>query len=237
MWREFKYGVNFTDMYGTKAKSLLSRLKREGIIGAEGEISFDLLDVEVDISDKSSIGNLLQEWIGAWMTSKNIYHRSNENSQMPPDFYLSRSHTKDWLEVKTFDHAESPNFDVANFDAYIRDLKDRSFRLDADYLIMGYSLNNGVIKINNIWLKKVWEITCPSNEYALRTNVKQGKIHNIRPYNFKKTTKGFQPFKDRLSYVNAIKATIAKYKDSQTEANEWFKNVKKSYKKFNGQSL
>ncbi|MEK7068972.1 MAG: NgoBV family restriction endonuclease [Patescibacteria group bacterium] len=51
-------------MYGNKAKDVFKKLKQEGIIGAEGEISFDLLNVEVDISDKSAMGNLLQEWLG-----------------------------------------------------------------------------------------------------------------------------------------------------------------------------
>jgi type II restriction enzyme len=224
-------------MYGNKAKSLVRKLKREGIVGAEGEISFDLLEVEVDISDKSAVGNLLQEWLGEWMTVNEIYHRNNENSQMPPDFYLGRSEEKDLLEVKTFDHIKSPNFDVANFDAYVRDLRDKAFRLDADYLIMGYTLNNGAIKIDNIWLKKVWEVTCPSNKYALKTQEKQGKIYNIRPYNFKSESKGFRPFENRLGFVNAIKETLAKYGNNETEADEWFKDVTKSYKKFSGSSL
>lgn len=224
-------------MYGEKATALFKKLKKEGIVGAEGSINLDLLDVEVNISDKSAVGNLLQEWLGQWMSINEVYHRSNENSQMPPDFYLSKNNEKDWLEVKTFDYAESPNFDVANFDAYVRDLRSKAFRLDADYLIMGYSLNNGVIKINDIWLTKVWEITCPSNEYALRTQNKQGKIYNIRPYNFKLKSSGFQPFKDRLSFVKAIKETLAKYTNDENMAEEWFKDVVKSYTDFTGVSL
>lgn len=224
-------------MYGTKAENLLKKLKKAGIVGAEGEISLSLLNVKVDISDKSAIGNLLQEWLGQWMTINNIYHRSNENTQMPPDFYLSPNENTDWLEIKTFDYSKSPNFDVANFDAYVRDIKNKPFRLDADYLIMGYSLNNGIVKINDIWLKKVWEITCPSGEYALRTQVKQGKIYNIRPYNFKSNSDGFRPFANRLDFVNAIKNTLAKYRDNQTEADEWCQSVKTSYYEFTEKDL
>lgn len=224
-------------MYGNKSKDLLKKLKEAGIVGAEGGISLSILNVKVDISDKSAIGNLLQEWLGQWMTINNIYHRSHENSQMPPDFYLTTNEKTDWLEIKTFDYIKSPNFDVANFDAYVRDIKDKAFRLDADYLIMGYSLNNGIIKINDIWLKKVWEITCPSSEYALRTQVKQGKIYNIRPYNFKSNSEGFKPFTNRLDFVNAIKNTLAKYRNNQTEAEEWFQSVKKSYYEFTKKDL
>ncbi len=224
-------------MYGEKAKLLFESLKAEGMIGAFGEINFELLNTKVIISDKSSVGNLLQEWLSNWMDSKKIFHRSNVNSQMPPDFYLSEKTDRDWLEVKSFDYDKSPNFDVANFDAYVRDIKVKSYRLDADYLIIGYTLNSGVVKINNMWLKKIWEITCPSAQYSLRLQVKQDKIYNIRPYNFKSVSAGFQPFKDRLGFVVAIKETIAKYRNSQTEANEWFETVKKSYNDFSGLSL
>lgn len=224
-------------MYGEKAEALFNKLKEEGIVGAEGAISLDLLNVKIDIGDKSAVGNLLQEWLGKWMEIKEIYRRNNKNSQMPPDFYLSENVDKDWLEVKTFDYAESPNFDVANFDAYVRDIREKSFRLDADYLIMGYSLVNGKITIKDIWLKKIWEITCPSNDYALRTQVKQGKIYNIRPYNFKSKPKGFQPFKDRLSFVTAIKQTLEKYIHSKKESDKWLDDVKKSYLKFSGKSF
>jgi hypothetical protein len=224
-------------MYGQKAKRLFESLKHDGIIGTEGKISLSLLGVRVDVSDKSAIGNLLQEWLGEWMKTHNIYHRSNKNSQMPPDFYLGEGDNEDWLEVKTFDYNESPNFDVANFDAYVRDIREKTFRLDADYLIMGYSLKKGIITINDIWLKKVWEITCPSNKYALRTQIKQDKIYNIRPYNFKSESDGFQPFSDRLCFVQAVKATIASYRKNSEEAEDWHMTVEKSYRKITGSSL
>lgn len=224
-------------MYGKQAEFLFNKLQEEGLIGAKGKITLSLLGTTVDINDKSGVGNLLQEWLGKWMTEKKIYHRSNTNSQMPPDFYLSESEEKDLLEIKTFDYVESPNFDVANFDAYTRDLREKAYRLDADYLIMGYTLTNGVIEVNKIWLKKVWEITCPSNEYALRIQQKQGVIYNIRPYNLKSVTKGFQPFNDRLHFVNAVKETIAKYRKSEEMAQEWLESVKESYSNFNETAL
>lgn len=223
-------------MYGTKAESLFNKLKQAGIVGAEGEINLELLNVRVDVSDKSAVGNLLQEWLGQWMTTTDIYHRSNENTQMPPDFYLGKDDDKDWLEVKTFDYAKSPNFDISNFDAYVRDLRSNASRLDADYLVLGYSLNSGVIKINDIWLRKVWEITCASKGFPLRIQQKQGKIYNIRPYNFKTKSNGFQPFKNRLDFVTAIRGTLVQYR-SKADADEWFADVKKSYKKSSGSTL
>jgi len=224
-------------MYGQKAQDLFNLLKAKGIVGAEGHIQLELLGTEVNVSDKSAAGNLIQEWLGQWMILNGVYNRSNENTQAFPDFYLSEENTVDLLEVKTFDYVNSPNFDVAQFDAYVRSLRTNAFRLEADYLILGYSLSNGVIKINDIWLKKIWEITCASTEYPIRTNVKQGKIHNIRPYNFKSMSRGQQPFNSRIAFVTAIRKTLEKYlKDSQ-EADRWFEEVSHSYTGFTSRPL
>ncbi len=224
-------------MYGEKAFALFDRLKQDGIIDAEGKISFSLLNINVDISGKDSIGSLLQEWLGTWMDQNGIYHRNNTNPQMPPDYYLGDSDNRDWLEVKSFDFTEPPNFDIANFDAYTRDLKEKAHRLDADYLIMGYLLSHGKVQIKGIWLKKIWEISCPSAKYPIRTQVKQGKIVNIRPYNFKTNSRGFQPFQDRHCFVTGIKDTLAKYNGDPATANEWEETVKRSYHSTTGSSL
>ena len=224
-------------MYGKKAQQLISQLKEQGIVDAEGTIKLSLLGTDVDINDKSAVGNLLQEWLGEWMNLNGFYHRVNPNSQEFPDFYLGESNELDLLEVKTFDYVNNPNFDVAQFDAYTRSLCDKAYRLDADYLILGYSLSHGVVKINDIWLKKIWEMTCPSERFAIKTQVKQDKIHNIRPYNFKSMSNGYQPFNSRLAFITAIRDTLEKYKDSKEEADSWMQQVTTSYTNFMKSSL
>lgn len=219
-------------MYSQKAQSLFNLLKESGIVGAEGTIKLELLGTEVDVNDKSAAGNLIQEWLGQWMVLNGVYCRENENTQAFPDFYLSEENDKHLLEVKTFDYVKSPNFDVAQFDAYVRSLRTNAYRLDADYLILGYSLSNGVIKINDIWLKKIWEISCPSEQFALRTQVKQGKIHNIRPYNFKTMSNGHQPFVGRVEFIKAIRNTLAKYLNDESVADQWLEETTSAYSAF-----
>jgi len=109
-------------MYGSKAQYLYDLLKEKGIIGAQGSIKLELLDTEVNVNDKSAAGNLIQEWLGQWMTLNGVYHRVDTNSQIFPDYYLGENNQTDLLEVKTFDYVKSPNFDVAQFDAYVRSL-------------------------------------------------------------------------------------------------------------------
>lgn len=219
-------------MYGVKATNVVNELLAHNILGATGKISIELLGVKCDVNDKSAVGNLLQEWLGAWMTSVGVYHRVNQNTQEFPDFYLSEAFDTDLLEVKTFDYSKAPNFDIANFDAYVRSLKNASYRLNADYLILGYVLTESELRIEKIWLKKIWEITCPSAQFSLKTQVKQGKIVNIRPYNFKNMSKGFQPFDDREQFVNAIRQTLAEYRMGTEPAEEWFQTVQANYASF-----
>ncbi len=224
-------------MYGSKAQYLYDLLKEKGIIGAQGSIKLELLDTEVNVNDKSAAGNLIQEWLGQWMTLNGVYHRVDTNSQIFPDYYLGENNQTDLLEVKTFDYIKSPNFDVAQFDAYVRSLRDQAYKLDADYLILGYSLSNGVLKINDIWLKKIWEITCPSEQFAVKTQVKQGKIHNIRPYNFKTMSRGFQPFESRIAFVQAIRNTLASYSHNTIDPDEWLDSVGRGYTTFSQEQL
>ena len=219
-------------MYGTKAHELFDLLKARGIVGAQGTVNVELLGTKVIINDKGATGNLIQEWLGQWMDLNGFYRRGNPNTQKFPDFYLSEAEDVDLLEVKTFDYGKSPNFDVAQFDAYVRSIRKDAYRLDADYLILGYSLSNGIIQINGIWLKKIWELCCASTEYAIRTNVKQAKIHNIRPYNFKSMSAGFRPFASRPVFLNAIRDTLEKYLQNKEYADQWLEEVEQSYAAF-----
>ncbi|MCL2869918.1 NgoBV family restriction endonuclease [Candidatus Saccharibacteria bacterium] len=219
--------------YGDKAQVLFSKLKSKHIVGAEGKISMELLDLSININDKSAVGDLLQEWLGAWMKQNGIYFRTDPNTQVFPDYYLGISNKADLLEVKTFDYNETPNFDVAPFDAYVDSLKTKAYRLDADYLIFGYTLKNDVLTIGDIWLKKIWEITCPARELPLRVQRKRGKIYNIRPYNFKNNSAGFQPFRSKAEFVDAIKGALAQYPMRTEDPDSWVDQVQESLAGYN----
>lgn len=98
------------------------------------------------------------------LDQQNINFSKPKNTQEPPDFYLSDgSH----LEVKTFNYAANPSFDVANFDAYTRSLLVHPDRLDVNHLIFGYAFESASIKIVDFWVKKAWEITGSSKQNIL----------------------------------------------------------------------
>lgn len=216
--------------YGDKATELVEKINAAGIIGASGKIELSLLDVSLNINGKSAIGDLLQEWLGAWMKQQGIYFRTDDNTQKFPDFYLGENNVEDLLEIKTFDYNESPNFDVAPFDAYTAELVTHAYKLDTDYLIFGYILERGVLTIKNVWLKKIWEMTCGAKDLPLRVQRKRGKIYNIRPYNFKNCAGSFPPFETKEDFLSAIRDTLARYEYRlQENPAQWYQEVLASY--------
>lgn len=144
------------------------------------------------------------------------------------------------MEVKSFDYSKSANFDVANFMAYRRSIVEHPHRLDSDYLIFGYSMENGEIEIKDVWLKKVWEITGPSGDWPLKFQVKQGDLVNMRPikwYNNENTT--FKPFNSVLEFLKAFQENQYKHGKTRHEKDTalFLDKIKKAYKTSTGTDL
>lgn len=224
------------------AKELYDKLvKDHKIVGKKGKITFSLLNISLEVETKDTVGNLVQEWIKAWMLKEKIDFSDPPSTQDFPDFLLDSSdHKRGLLEIKCFDYDASPNFDIAAFLAYRRSLLIHPYRLDSDYLIIGYSMQGADVIIKDIWLKKVWEISGPSEKWDLRCNVKQGELTNIRPikwYDNKRTT--YKPFNSAVEFVKAFDGNQRQWartsRDSETST--WLKNVLNGYKKATGRDL
>lgn len=215
------------------AQTLYQALINGWIINAEGVIKFSMLGVDQTIKEKSAFGDLIQEWLWWWMSENGIEYRTKENTQEFPDFLLDKtSNEKGLLEIKSFDYTASPNFDVANFEAYVRSLTTKSYRIDADYLIFWYTLINGVVTIKNIWLKKIWEICCPSEKFPLRVQCKQDMIYNIRPANWYSESANYTPFQNKKQFLDAIQGTLNQYHKTSTTHRNWLNEVLNNYKQY-----
>lgn len=202
-----------------------------------GKINFTMKNISIDLTIKDIIGNVLQAWFGEWLNKNNIYYATKKNTQEFPDFILNTNIKNSILEFKSFDSTKSPNFDVANFDSYCRSLLTNSFRLDADYLIVSYKLNGVNINIEEIWLKKVWQICTNSKKFPLRTQFKQGTIHNIRPATWYSKRSTFKPFNSKEDFVQAIYETLKVYKKPNTNADIWLEKVYKNYQEHTKKQL
>ena len=203
-----------------------------------GQINFNFLNVSVNIKEKSAIGDLFQEWFARWMESKGIKFRTSTNTQEFPDFLLDpQSNKQNLLEIKTFDFNRSANFDVANFEAYCHSIRTKAYRLDADYLIFAYTLDEGNFSIKKLWRKKIWEITGNSDKYPVKCQTKKDVIYNIRPVTWYSIRATFKPFNNRQEFVEALHQTLMQYPKTQIAGKDWLEQVKQNYLFHTGQRL
>jgi hypothetical protein len=218
------------------AITLFNKLREESIVGSIGESTFTLNSMSTIIKDSSIVGNVIQEWLKKFMDTHGILYRLKPNTQEFPDFLMDGSDCQGLLEVKCF--KESPNFDIANFQAYARSLLVTPYRLDADYLIFEYAEHNNGIIIKDMWLKKVWEISGPSERSPLKIQWKQSVPVNIRPaiWNPRGVVK-YPPFSTRKEFVEAIKKVIDTSSISGGIQRGWFNRVEALYREQTGNEL
>tara|TARA_Y100001954_G_scaffold175921_1_gene186991 strand:- start:1605 stop:2291 length:687 start_codon:yes stop_codon:yes gene_type:complete len=206
------------------------------LVGEIGHINFKLKDLSIVVKSKDTIGNLIQDWIKEWMKSQKIFFFQKSNSQAFPDFLLNEHNRKiGLLEVKSFDYDRGPGFDLANFDSYCNSLLTHAYRLDSDYLIIGYKMNEeGQISIENVWLKKIWELACASSTYPLKVQEKKNVIYNIRPSTWYSERSIYKPFNTKEEFLNALNETRYQYPQTRHDNAHWLRKVLDNYQSHTG---
>jgi hypothetical protein len=200
-----------------------------GIISATGEVVFEMQNIRTVVKDSSIVGNVMQDWLKSFLDAHKIPYRLKPNTQEFPDFLMHPTRDDiDLLEVKCF--KKSPNFDVANFQAYARSLLNNPYRLDAKYLIFEYIELHGGIAIKRIWLKNVWEICCASERSPLKIQWKQSVPVNIRPATWYSKKSKYPVFSSRKDFVTAIKKVLDTSSVSGGIQKDWMKKVTDKYK-------
>ena len=215
-------------------------LDEDKLLEIEGQIKFFLGDVDITVKQKDVVGNIIQEWLQGWMDKRGIEYALNDNTQMPPDFFLNPDDkTTDLLEVKAFNRSASPGFDIADFRMYEEEIIEKPYMLNVDYLIFGYDMSDdGVVTIKDLWLKKVWEITRRMDGWSINLQVKQGVVHKIRPGVWYSDRPGNIPmFKCIEDFIAAIEEAVYQNPKTHESAATWKKNFIDSYRKFYGVKL
>ena len=210
-------------------------LDEDKLLEIEGQIKFFLGDVDIIVKQKDVVGNIIQEWLQGWMDKRGIEYALNDNTQMPPDFFLNPDDkTTDLLEVKAFNRSASPGFDIADFRMYEEEIIEKPYMLNVDYLIFGYDMSDdGVVTIKDLWLKKVWEITRRMDGWSINLQVKQGVVHKIRPGVWYSDRPGNIPmFKCIEDFIAAIEEAVYQNPKTHESAATWKKNFIDSYRKF-----
>ncbi|WP_273321178.1 NgoBV family restriction endonuclease [Vallitalea guaymasensis] len=219
-----------TQLRKVSSEELYQLLIKSKTINNPGKIIFNMADVNVIINTTDTVGITLQSWLKQWMLNNHIYFKEPNNTQEFPDFYLNDNDLNNsLLEIKAFNYNISPAFDIANFESYCSSLMNNAYRLNANYLIFGYIMERGVIKIKKIWLKKIWEISSGMKSYALRVQAKRGMIYNIRPTKWY-SERSTPPFANKEAFIKAIYYTLKQYEHTSIDEESWLDNVLKNYK-------
>lgn len=205
-------------------------VNQHNLIGSLGQTTFTLAGLSIVVTNKDIIGNVIQEWFSIWMREQGLVVHGGPHTQSWPDFVF---HDDMHLEVKAFDGDAAPNFDVANFDTFIRSVLDHPTRLDTDHIIFEYRLVNQQILIQNIYLKKIWEITGPSDTNILNLQVKQGQPINIRPKNFRSPR--VPVFPNRQSFVYTLGLAVERFRGNIYP--NWYNRLAIAYQDATGHPL
>lgn len=205
-----------------------------------GQIKFNLGDVAIIVKRKDIVGNVVQEWLEGWLKAKGIDFLPNENTQMPPDIFLNTTDLKrDWMEVKAFNRDAGPGFDIADFKAFTKELIEKPYHLDTDFIIFGYRMDEetGDVIIADVWLKKIWEITRPMDSWPLNLQVKQGVVHKMRPGAWFSNRNKYPMFESMSDFLAAFEETVYQNQDTRYIASQWKNKFKRSYKNHYGTEI
>lgn len=229
-----------------KAQEIYEKLINDDkILTKKGRITFSLGNIDIIVRQKDVVGNIMQEWMEGWFEKNNIEFAPNDNTQMPPDFYLNpQDKRRDLLEIKAFYYRRGPGFDIADFRMYEKEIAQKPWMLDVSYLIFGYDMtDNGVVTIKEVWLKKVWELSRPMRSgnkktvWPINLQIKQGTVHKIRPAKWYGTSRDFATFENMEDFLAAMEETVYKNKDTRDDGPDWLSTVIYNYKAFYGVEL
>ena len=222
-------------------------LNDDKILTRQGRITFEFSDVNIVVRQRDVVGNIMQEWLEGWLSHNGVEYATGENTQMPPDVFLDPGDRKhNLMEVKAFNYVASPAFDIADFRMYEREIREKPWMLDVDYLVFGYDMSkDGVVTISHLWLKKVWEICRPMLSgsgrnkvlWPLSLQIKQGVVHKIRPAKWYGASRGFRTFECIEDFLSAVEETVYKNKDTRDDGPGWLDCTLRNYESFCGKQL
>lgn len=212
-------------------------INEDCILTLKGQIRFHLGDVSIIVKKKDVVGNIIQEWVEGWLSDRGIEFDPNPNTQMPPDVFLNPdNHTEKLLEIKAFNRESSPAFDIADFRAFVNELIAHPYHLDTDFLIFGYAMDEhtGDVIVKDLWLKKIWEITKPMDNWPITVQYKNKILSKMRPGNWYTTRSKYPVFASKEDYLAAFEETVYQCSETRQLGSQWKNRFRSSYRNHYG---
>ena len=104
-------------------------------------------------------------------------------------------------------------------------------------IIIKYRNDNGVITIENCWLKKIWEISSPSEKWTIKVQDKKDIIFNIRPAVWYSNKTDYPNFESLEDFLSALEEVIYTYPDTHARGATWQRELIQAYKDYYGVEL
>lgn len=221
----------------------------QSVVGKTITVGIEFGDHKIELPNYDLVvEKVIKEWLKDKFRQNDIEYAINDNHLLiPPYLFLDPEDKKhNLMEVKAFNYAANPGFDIADFRMYEREIKEKPWMLDVDYLIFGYDMSeDGVVTVRNLWLKKVWEICRPmlsgsgKNKviWPLNLQIKQGLVHKIRPAKWYRVSKKFKTFECVEDFLSAVEETVYKNKDTRDDGPSWLDGTLRNYETFYGKQL
>lgn len=203
----------------------------------EGKIQFNLGEVKIIVKQRDVIGNIMQEWLEAWLKKNRIEYMPNPNTQMPPDLFLDKDNlTHNLLEVKAFNYLASPAFDLADPVSFLAEIEKHPYMLHSKYIIFGYKMDEatGIVTVEDMWLKNIWELCAPTAmNYAMSVG---GNAKKMRPTKwYKRSSKAKPIYKSLEHFLSAyIELLFVQHHNIAQDARD---KIVKAYRKHYGITL
>nr|WP_240789033.1 NgoBV family restriction endonuclease [Streptococcus sp. KCJ4932] len=200
---------------------------KEKLEGQKGQITINFANHPIVYENKDIIGNALQDWLPAWFNYLNVNITQGEHTQEFPDFRATFNDIDYDVEIKTWNFANSPAFDIANLYSFIKQTYERPGKLNAYFIILGYRVeNDGFTRgftVEKVYLKRIWEITNRSKKYPIGLQVKTGQPYAIRPCDFRRR----DTFRNKKEFINGIYEAFKKFPNSSIPftPDEWLNKV------------
>lgn len=221
-------------MHPKPVEEIYENFKQSGVLGKIGQLLFDLDNLVIEVETPDVVGSILQEWFGKWLIDQDFKVSSPEETQAFPDFLVDETHL---LEIKAFINGRNPAFDVAAYYSYIDSLEKTPRRLDASYIIFSYNDLGNAISLENVWLKKIWEIVGPSATNIITLQVKRDYPYNIRPRG-SSLRSGSGGFHSRREFAQSLHRSALKFASTgRPHSPDWLSGLEARYLEATGSPL
>ncbi|AQP54633.1 restriction endonuclease [Vagococcus penaei] len=214
----------------------LYELALKDIKGQIGTITITIGGTPKISSTNDIIGNCVQEWIPQWLEDNGLDLTVNKQTQVFPDFIAKIDGKEYNMEVKCFNLNNGPGFDLANFGGFYDSIYKDPTKLNAKYLVFAYRPTTHGFRIEEVYMKNLWELTKRTPKYPVSLQVKREQPYAIRPSNFH--TRPNEMFSTRREFLEAIKEVREMFPfDGSVDPDMWFSEIERNFQKLTGEEL